>query len=67
MTNVILACSVCFGDPNSALSKGTAMGVLFLMGVVFVVLAAIASTLLVWANRARKRSWGLTPQVGGQP
>lgn len=50
----ILACSVCFGDPASALSKGALMGVLFLMGVVFFVLTGIAAAIFVWARRAQR-------------
>ena len=54
MRGFILACSVCFGDPNSLLSKGAFWGVLFLIGVVGFVLASIASTIWIWARRAKK-------------
>jgi len=50
---VLLACSVCYGDPGSALSKGAAAGVLFLVGVVTFVLAWIATVIFIWARRAR--------------
>ncbi len=54
MKNMIpLACSVCFGDPNSSMTKGAMMGVLFLLGVVLFVLGAIASVAVVWTRRAR--------------
>jgi len=49
-----LACSVCFGGPNAALSKGMDLAVLFLMGVVGSVLLAIASIGMIWSHRARK-------------
>ncbi len=49
-----LACSVCFGDPNSSMTKGAMMGVFFLLGVVLFVLGAIASVAVIWARRGRK-------------
>jgi hypothetical protein len=48
------ACTVCFGDPESLLSKGVATGVLFLLGLILVVLGTIAATSLVWARRAKR-------------
>jgi hypothetical protein len=48
------ACSVCFGDPNSPLSKGAIAGVVFMVGVVSVVLLTIAFTSFIWARRAKK-------------
>lgn len=51
---VASACPVCFGDPGSALVKGTANGVLFLVGVVGMVLGSIAWTAFTWARRARE-------------
>lgn len=48
------ACSVCFGDPGSPMSKGAMAGVAFLLGVVLFVLAGIAVTGVTWARRARK-------------
>ena len=54
MKFAILACSVCFGDPNSALSKGAAAGVLFLIAVIAFVLAAIGITAFRWTLRSRK-------------
>ena len=49
-----MACSVCFGDPKSLQSRGTLLGVLFLLGVVTLVLGGIASTAILWARRAKK-------------
>ncbi len=49
-----LACSVCFGDPNSQMTKGAMLGVFFLLGLVIFVLGAIASVAVTWSRRARK-------------
>jgi len=48
----VLACSVCYGDPNSAMSQGAQAGVLVLLGVVGVVLTGLASLLIFWMRRA---------------
>ena len=50
----VLACSVCYGDPNSAMTQGAKAGVLVLLGVVGVVLTGIASLLIFWARRAAR-------------
>ena len=47
-----LACSVCYGDPDSAMAKGAKAGVLVLLGVVSVVLLWVGSLLLFWRRRA---------------
>ena len=54
MKFLVLACSVCFGDPTSPLTKGATVGVLFLMGVVAFILGWIATLAFLWARRARK-------------
>lgn len=54
MRETVLACSVCFGDPNSLLSKGAFWGVLSLVGVVAFVLAWIAIVALAWTRKADK-------------
>ncbi len=48
----VLACSVCYGDPNSSLSLGAQAGVLVLLGVVGTVLTGFASMLIFWMRRA---------------
>ena len=48
----VLACSVCYGDPSSAMTQGAQAGVLVLLGVVSVVLMGLASLLLFWMRRA---------------
>ncbi len=47
-----LACSVCAGDPNSALTHGAQAGMLVLLGVIGVVLTGLASLLIFWVRRA---------------
>ena len=49
-----LACAVCFGDPESPLTKGALMGVYVLVGVVGFVLAGIAATGVFWIQRSRR-------------
>ncbi len=48
----VLACSVCYGDPNSAMHQGAQAGVLVLLGVVGVVLTGLATLLIFWMRRA---------------
>jgi len=48
----VMACSVCYGDPNSPMTKGVEAGVLVLLGVVGTVLLLLASLLLFWMRRA---------------
>ena len=47
-----LACSVCYGDPNSSISQGAQAGMLVLLGVIAVVLTGLASVLIFWMRRA---------------
>jgi len=49
-----LACAVCFGDPESPLTKGALMGVYVLLGVVSFVLAGITATGVFWIQRSRR-------------
>jgi len=62
-----LACSVCFGPPDSSLTQGAKAGVLILMGVIAAVLSGIAGVALFWARRARtlESREGFDP-AGGQ-
>ncbi len=48
----VMACSVCYGDPNSAMAQGARAGVLVLLGVVGVVLLGLASLFIFWMRRA---------------
>ena len=51
--NDLLACAVCFGDPNSPLTHGARAAVWFLLGVVALVLCSILGVGLYWFHRAR--------------
>ena len=43
------ACPVCFGDPNSPMTKGTSNGILFLLGIVgFVQVSFVALFFSFW-------------------
>jgi hypothetical protein len=50
----VSACAVCFGDPDSTMAKGAAMGVAVMVGVVGVVLVGILATGLSWLYRSRQ-------------
>jgi hypothetical protein len=47
------ACAVCFGDPNSDMTKGLKAGIVLLILVVAGVLAGITSIGITWARRAK--------------
>lgn len=49
-----LACSVCFGDPESPQTQGMNSAILFLLGVIGSVLAAFASMFVYWVARSRR-------------
>jgi len=51
-----VACSVCYGDPNSSLSKGAILGVVFLLAVVVTVLTLIVFVARTWLRRAKALS-----------
>jgi hypothetical protein len=57
-TSPVVACSVCFGDPDSPLAKGALMGVYVLVGVVGFVLLSIAATGVYWIQRSRRLTRG---------
>ena len=48
------ACSVCYGDPDSAMSKGLGWGIITLLGVVLTVLAGISAFFVHVAKRTAK-------------
>ena len=45
------ACQICFGDPNSPLTKSAEMGVWFLLGVIVSVEAGFGVFFLVYLRR----------------
>ncbi|HTL69736.1 MAG TPA: hypothetical protein VL404_00450 [Candidatus Eisenbacteria bacterium] len=49
-----IACSVCFGGSDSALTRGVWAGVFVLLGFIAFVLGGIAWTAFVWSRRAKK-------------
>lgn len=49
----VMACAVCFGDPNSNMVKGASAGIFVLLGVIISVLMSIVAVTLFWARRAR--------------
>lgn len=49
----VLACSTCFGDPESPMAKGAVAGVMVLAGVVGFVLVSIATTSVYFVYRGR--------------
>ena len=49
----ILACSVCFGDPNSSLTKGLNVGILSLLAVVFVIWIGVGWFFYQLAKKSR--------------
>ncbi len=51
---LFLACAICFGDPNSQMTKGVVAAVLLLVGVVGSVLGGILAVSFTWIARARK-------------
>ena len=52
------ACSACFGDPNSSLTKGANMGIAFLLVVIVSVLGGVAGFFVFLARRSRPSAEG---------
>lgn len=50
----VIACSVCFGDPNSDMAKGVTAGITVLLGVIVTVLLSIVAVMSFWIRRARR-------------
>ena len=50
------ACSVCYGDPNSPMSKAALMGVAVLAVIVICVLSLITAVAYSWNKRAKSLS-----------
>lgn len=49
---VVQACATCFGRSDSALAQGMNMGILFLLGVVLAVIAALSGFFVYLGRRA---------------
>ena len=63
----LLACSVCYGDPDSAMSKGAIAGVLVLLGVILGVLGWIGGFAIYFVRRARSLETEAGPKVIPDP
>lgn len=50
---IAAACPVCFGDPNSAMVKGTNNGIFFLLGVIGFVQIGLGAMFIAFWRRAR--------------
>ena len=50
----VQACAVCFGDPESPMTKGAAAGVIVLVGVVGFVLVGIMGVTAFWIHRGHR-------------
>lgn len=54
LPEMVRACAVCYGNPESDMAKGAAAGVLVLMGIVVSVLLGIVGVTIFWVRRARR-------------
>jgi uncharacterized membrane protein YozB (DUF420 family) len=54
MLALLLACPICFGDPNSQQAHGARVAVLFMLALVIAVLTAIALVARSWVVRERE-------------
>ena len=54
LPDMVRACAVCYGNPESDMAKGAAAGVLVLMGIIVSVLVGIVGVTIFWARRARR-------------
>lgn len=48
------ACSTCFGDPESPMTKGMNTAIAFLLGVITSVLAMFAGLFVYWMRRVQR-------------
>ena len=56
MNTLMLACSVCFGASDSPLAKGASIGVFFMLGVTFFVLAGFGAFITYLFRRQSQRT-----------
>ena len=50
----VQACGVCFGDPDSRMTKGAAAGVLFMVILTYTLLLGLGGMTAFWTVRARR-------------
>lgn len=53
-SQVVLGCAVCVGDPNSPVTVGMNMAILFLLAVVAVMLGSVFTFILYLARKQRE-------------
>jgi hypothetical protein len=53
IASITIACTVCYGDPASPLTKGAQAGVVVLGLAIFGVLVGFASLFVFWMRRAK--------------
>jgi hypothetical protein len=58
---LLLACSVCYGAPGTAQTRGMNFGIFTMLGVTGVVLGGFGGLFFRFARRARRHSTELTP------
>jgi hypothetical protein len=58
---LLLACSVCYGPPGAAQTRGMNFGIFTMLGVTGVVLGGFGGLFFRFARRARRHSTELTP------
>lgn len=58
---LLLACSVCYGAPGAAQTRGMNFGIFTMLGVTGVVLGGVGGLFFCFARRARRYSAELTP------
>lgn len=63
-TNAANACSVCFGDADSPMTKGAAAGVWALGGITGMILLGMAGMSLSWLQRSRRLAQSEAVQMG---
>ncbi len=50
----VLACTVCYGDPDAPMTKAAQAGILFLAVIIYGVLFSFAGVTAFWVVRARR-------------
>ena len=58
---LLLACSVCYGAPGAAQTRGMNFGIITMLGVTGVVLGGFGGMIFCFARRARRHSAEMTP------
>jgi hypothetical protein len=60
----VYACAVCYGDPNSSMTKAMVAGVWVLLGCIAMLLMSFGGLFMYWMQRS-KRLRSLDPANGG--